>query len=131
MPLRKGHVLVIPKEHYENVSDLPAELAGRTGIAVTRVARAVSQALGNSALNIVCNQKYAQAVPHVGSPFDSCSQLLLTDTQVHYHVIPAPTSASAEPIMPIRQMHQMEFEARNELDEEDAENLVTQVKAKL
>ncbi|PAV17306.1 HIT [Pyrrhoderma noxium] len=72
-PLRKGHVLVIPKDHHSYVSELPEEVAGALGKAVSKVAKAISQALENSALNVVCNQIYAQAVPHV-----------------HYHIIPAP-----------------------------------------
>lgn len=67
LPLRPGHTLVIPKAHYPRLSDLPAELAGAVGAAVSRVARALVDALDNTALNVVCNQEYAQAVPHVSS----------------------------------------------------------------
>lgn len=82
LPLRRGHTLVIPKAHVSRLSDLPSELAGAMGEAVSKVARALTLgkdymdinprafltrrvALDNTALNVVCNQEYAQAVPHV------------------------------------------------------------------
>lgn len=43
MPLRKGHTLVIPKDHHARVSELPVELAAATGIAVSKVANALTQ----------------------------------------------------------------------------------------
>ncbi|TFK70372.1 HIT-like protein [Pluteus cervinus] len=130
MPLRKGHALVIPKEHYSRVSELPPEIAAAVGEAVSKVAGALVQATEHTALNIVCNQEYAQAVPHV-----------------HYHIIPAPilnasssqstqvqptaSSTSISPPPSRRRMHQMEFESRSELDDEDADMLVTKIKARL
>jgi diadenosine tetraphosphate (Ap4A) HIT family hydrolase len=82
-------------------------------------------ALDNSGLNVVCNQEYAQAVPHV-----------------HYHVIPAPVLASSPTQTPLaspekstplssKEMHKAEFESREELDEDDAEQLLKMIKAKL
>ncbi len=42
MPLRPGHTLVIPKTHISRVSELPDDFAAQCGIAVSKVARAVS-----------------------------------------------------------------------------------------
>ena len=88
MPLRPGHTLVIPKIHTPRVSELAPEFAAATGIAVSKVARALAEgrshfgllatqslkqrnnrdiALDNTGLNVVCNQEYAQAVPHVST----------------------------------------------------------------
>lgn len=126
LPLRPGHTLVIPKTHCKHVSELPEELAGAVGQAVSKVAKALTQALGNNALNVVCNQEYAQAVPHV-----------------HYHIIPAPTfeatskisvlpSARAAATAPTPQeMFNKEFEARNILNEDEAKQLVQIISAKL
>ncbi|CAE6433854.1 unnamed protein product [Rhizoctonia solani] len=72
-PIRRGHALVIPKLHIQRLSDMPSELAGEVGAAVSRVAGAICRGLGITALNVVSNQEYAQAVPHV-----------------HYHIVPAP-----------------------------------------
>ncbi|KAJ7688234.1 HIT-like protein [Mycena olivaceomarginata] len=92
------------------------------GLAVTKVAHALTQALDNTALNVVCNQEYAQAVPHV-----------------HYHVIPAPTFGK-QPSTPVgkghrtpyhEEMHQREFDGRTELDEEEGEILAKQIRSKL
>ncbi|KAI9058454.1 HIT-like protein [Trametes sanguinea] len=123
-PLRPGHTLVIPKIHIPRVSELPDEFAGECGKAVSRVAKALATVLGNTALNVVCNQEYAQAVPHV-----------------HYHIIPAPKPGSEpEPLLktdhvtkPLTQkeMHKLEFESRNDLDEEFARRLVDNVRARL
>jgi len=94
------------------------------GEAVSKVAHALTQALGNTALNVVCNQEYAQAVPHV-----------------HFHIIPAPRYDSSSPPLPLtqdkepplslRQMHKMEFEGRDELDDDDAVLLVKLIRAHL
>ncbi|CAE6528841.1 unnamed protein product [Rhizoctonia solani] len=73
-PIRRGHALVIPKSHVQRLSDLSPELASAVGAAVSRVAGAICRALGITALNVVSNQEYAQAVPHV-----------------HYHIVPAPS----------------------------------------
>ncbi|KAF8208664.1 HIT-like domain-containing protein [Mycena galopus ATCC 62051] len=122
LPLRKGHTLVIPKAHFSRLSELPTEYAAAVGIAVTEVAHALTQALDNTALNVVCNQEYAQAVPHV-----------------HYHIIPAPTFGK-QPRAPVvedtkpltrREMHQREFEGRTELDEEEGAILAEQIRSKL
>lgn len=83
-PLRLGHTLVIPKVHQRHISELPGDYAAALGLAVTRVAKALTKGsaigktsrrcfqltciivLENPGLNVVGNQEYAQAVPHVG-----------------------------------------------------------------
>ncbi|KAG0697679.1 HIT-like protein [Suillus ampliporus] len=122
LPLRQGHTLVIPKAHYSRVSELPPEYAGAVGEAVTKVANGLTKALGNTALNVVCNQEYAQAVPHV-----------------HYHIIPAPSFDSSakekakENEIPLsrREMHQREFESREELDDDEGNGLAVRIRASL
>ncbi|KAF8742270.1 hypothetical protein AX14_005447 [Amanita brunnescens Koide BX004] len=129
MPLRLGHMLVIPKAHYSRLSELPEEFASAVGVTLTKVANALTQAVDNTALNVVCNQEYAQAVPHV-----------------HYHVIPAPKSGQPESstLVPnalpgakeqrprtMREMYQMEFEARSSLDDDEAKTLLDKIHAKL
>ena len=56
--------------------------------------------------------------------------------QVHYHIIPAPRlnePSTAKVVMPESTiaMHQREFEARNDLDEDEAQELVQKIKAHL
>ncbi|KAL7415640.1 HIT-like domain-containing protein [Mrakia frigida] len=73
MPLRRGHVLLIPKLHCPRVSDLPGNIGAALGRALPKVTKALSLGLNNPDLNIVLNQGYAQAVNHA-----------------HFHLIPAP-----------------------------------------
>ena len=54
-PATKGHCLIVPKEHYDNVYDLDGETAGRLFSLATCIARALRDALGCQGLNIVQN----------------------------------------------------------------------------
>jgi len=121
LPIRRGHVLVIPKPHYQRLSDLPPHIASAVGAAVSKVANALTQAINSTALNVVCNQEYAQAVPHV-----------------HYHIVPAPPLSSATSSVTslpapssIQEMHRREYLGREELDDEDAEVMTQEIRSKL
>ena len=72
-PIVHGHALVIPKAHYERLTDVPAELLHRVIEGVQRTARAQAVGLGADGVNIhQSNGSVAgQVVPHV-----------------HFHVIP-------------------------------------------
>lgn len=66
-PVRPGHVLLIPKAHYERVTDLPAEVAADLFSVAPEIASAVVAAAGASGFNIfqtngACS---GQVVPHV------------------------------------------------------------------
>jgi histidine triad (HIT) family protein len=64
-PVFPGHCLVIPKEHYETMADLPAGLIQPLFEEVQRVARAVETALGAEGSFIAINNKVSQSVPHL------------------------------------------------------------------
>ncbi|KAF9046475.1 HIT-like protein [Panaeolus papilionaceus] len=132
-PLRRGHTLVIPKSHVQRLSDLSPDQAAAVGKTVSKVARALTladsldnTALENTGLNVVCNQEYAQAVPHV-----------------HYHVIPAPrfggeggvedTNKAVGGKAPLthKEMHRLELNSREELDDDDAIVLLEKIRARL
>lgn len=72
-PVNPGHTLVVPKEHYETLMDLPDELASKLGVAVKKIAEAVKEAMNPDGINVTqSNLKAAgQLVPHV-----------------HFHIIP-------------------------------------------
>ncbi|MGM5482941.1 MAG: HIT family protein [Nanobdellota archaeon] len=72
-PANKGHVLVIPKEHYETFTDLPDEIAAGLSKTTKKMAEAVNKATKTEGFNIVINNKKVagQLVPHV-----------------HFHIIP-------------------------------------------
>ncbi len=54
-PASKGHVLVLPKEHYANIFEIDPEVAGRLFTLVTRIAGVVKKATGAEAMNILQN----------------------------------------------------------------------------
>ena len=64
-PLFKGHVLVIPREHYETLADLPAGLTGPLFTRVRRVSAALPAALGAQGSFVAMNNVVSQSVPHV------------------------------------------------------------------
>jgi histidine triad (HIT) family protein len=72
-PLSEGHVLVIPKERKAFLHELSDEQAAALGRVLPRLARAVMQATGATAYNVLQNNGAAahQAVFHV-----------------HFHIIP-------------------------------------------
>jgi histidine triad (HIT) family protein len=72
-PVNPGHVLVIPKAHHARLADLPDPLAAHTASLLPRLCRAVRDATGAEALNVIVNNGRAagQTVDHV-----------------HWHIIP-------------------------------------------
>jgi histidine triad (HIT) family protein len=78
-PLSRGHLLLIPKEPAETLDRLSDEAAAALGRVLPRLCRAVMQASGTAAYNVLENNGAAahQAVRHV-----------------HFHIIPKPDEAS-------------------------------------
>lgn len=66
-PLAKGHILLIPREHYETADQMPAELAGAMLKHVPALVRAVTAATGCQGVNVLQNNGRIahQVVPHV------------------------------------------------------------------
>jgi histidine triad (HIT) family protein len=64
-PVFKGHVLVIPREHYVTLPDLPVPLLTDVFVAVQRCATAMVDGLGAQGSWIAQNNVVSQAVPHV------------------------------------------------------------------
>ena len=54
-PASKGHTLIVPREHFDNIYELDAETAGRLFSLATCIARAMRDALGCDGLNLVQN----------------------------------------------------------------------------
>lgn len=52
-PANPGHALVIPKEHWEDIYDIPGDLAGATAETAKRVAEAVNATLAPDGINLV------------------------------------------------------------------------------
>lgn len=72
-PFTWGHALVLPKEHFASLGELPDEMAAPLMKNISLVARAVTSAAGVDSFNVLLNDGgvAGQIVPHV-----------------HFHVIP-------------------------------------------
>lgn len=64
-PLFPGHCLVVPRDHYETLGDLPPELVGPFFSNVQLVARAVEAALEAEGTFVAMNNRVSQSVPHL------------------------------------------------------------------
>lgn len=54
-PASKGHALILPKEHYANIYEIPEELAGKAMILAKKMANVLTRALKCDGFNIVQN----------------------------------------------------------------------------
>ena len=72
-PVVPGHTLVVPKSHYHNVFDVPAELLGHLGQFLPAVAKAVTAAVEAPACHILLNNG---------------SEAMQSVLHLHYHIIP-------------------------------------------
>ena len=72
-PVAQGHVLLIPKDHYRWLSDMPSQACATLAADLPRLARAVLSVTGASAFNLLQNngRRAGQVVEHV-----------------HFHLIP-------------------------------------------
>ena len=72
-PVHPGHTLVIPKMHYKDMLEVPAELGTAVFAAIQKVAAAVLEATGAQGFNVMQNNRLAagQTVFHI-----------------HWHIIP-------------------------------------------
>ena len=72
-PNNPGHTLIIPKNHYENIYNLPDEILCDIGPIIKKIASAVKQSVNADGINIIMNNDNAagQIVPHA-----------------HFHIIP-------------------------------------------
>jgi histidine triad (HIT) family protein len=72
-PVHYGHALVIPKDHYETLLDLPDDLWLEIGQVSRRIAQALRQILFARGFNVAMNN------------FDAAGQVVF---HAHVHVIP-------------------------------------------
>jgi len=64
-PLFPGHVLLIPKQHFETLADLPADLSGGFFRNVQVLAQAVEQGMQAEGTFVAINNRVSQSVPHL------------------------------------------------------------------
>jgi histidine triad (HIT) family protein len=76
-PVNPGHVLVVSRKHYENLEDVPAELAMHLFRVATKLVQAVKKVSAAEGINIVVNSGSAAG-----------------QDEPHYHVHVIPRTAS-------------------------------------
>ena len=54
-PASKGHALILPKEHYANLYELPEELAAKVLVVAKKVVSAMTEVLGCDGYNVLQN----------------------------------------------------------------------------
>src|SRR5256886_15336071 len=64
-PLFQGHCLVVPKKHFETLSDLPTNLVGLFFRNVQLLTRAIEVALEAEGSFVAMNNRVSQSVPHL------------------------------------------------------------------
>ena len=64
-PLFHGHCLLIPKQHFETLSDLPLEFIKPLFENVQLLSRGVEQAMGAQGTFVAMNNRVSQSVPHL------------------------------------------------------------------
>ena len=64
-PVFPGHCLLIPKIHYETLSDLPEELIGPFFKRAQLLARSVESAMEAHGTFVAMNNRVSQSVPHL------------------------------------------------------------------
>lgn len=72
-PIAPGHTLVVPKAHYLNLWEVPADLAAELLTSMQTVGRALMQATQATGMNVVMNN------------FSSAGQVVM---HAHWHLIP-------------------------------------------
>lgn len=72
-PVNAGHALVLPKDHYPTLMDVPAGLGEDLMQTLSRVGKAVMEATGAEGLNLMQNN------------FEAAGQLV---HHVHFHLVP-------------------------------------------
>ncbi|MCL6613033.1 MAG: HIT family protein [Firmicutes bacterium] len=64
-PLFPGHCLLVPKEHYATLADLPEESVGPLFRAAKLLALAVEEAMEAEGTFVAVNNRVSQSVPHL------------------------------------------------------------------
>lgn len=72
-PKTKGHLLIIPKQHYENIFDTPDNILERINVVCKKMSELLKEKLGATGVNIV-NASGADAQQSI--------------FHLHYHVVP-------------------------------------------
>lgn len=64
-PLFPGHLLLVPKDHYQTLADLPLSLVAPLFANVRLLTRAVEEGLAAQGSFVAINNRVSQSVPHL------------------------------------------------------------------
>jgi histidine triad (HIT) family protein len=64
-PIFPGHTLLVPKQHYETLMDLPEALLAPLFLQAQRLAGAMETAFGAAGSFVAINNRVSQSVPHL------------------------------------------------------------------
>lgn len=64
-PLFPGHLLLVPREHYQTLAELPLILVGPLFANARLLTRAVEEGLGAQGSFVAINNRVSQSVPHL------------------------------------------------------------------
>lgn len=64
-PLNPGHCLLVPKEHYETLMDVPEDLIGPLFKNAKLISKAIELGLSAQGVFIGINNRISQSVPHL------------------------------------------------------------------
>ncbi len=96
-PLTKGHSLVIPKNHYEKIQDIPAEENAELFETVRKVISKVDKLTDATLVAVHNGKESGQEIPHV-----------------HVHLIPRSSNDSAGPVhsmfKPLQKLSEQEID---------------------
>jgi len=103
-PLTKGHTLIIPKQHFEKLQDMPSENNSDLFETVRKVISRVDKLTGATLMALHNGKESGQVIPHV-----------------HVHLIPRSSDDSAGPV------HSM-FKSTPKLTDEEINELIENLK---
>ena len=103
-PLSAGHTLVIPKNHYEKIQDMPNEVSEDLFSTVHKIIPKIDKISGATLLAIHNGKESGQEIPHV-----------------HVHLIPRRSDDFAGPV------HSM-FKNKPKLSDEELDELCAKIK---
>jgi histidine triad (HIT) family protein len=92
-PINLGHTLIVPKQHYNNLLDMPTEIVGQMYSLVPILAKAITSVINSDGFNINQNNGKSanQIVPHV-----------------HVHIVPRYSAEKIKGQWPTRKIAKMQ-----------------------
>ncbi|WP_425049813.1 HIT family protein [Psychromarinibacter sp. S121] len=103
MPIRRGHVQIIPRAHYPYFDDLPGDLAGRMLVLGQRLARAMKQVYGVQRVGFAftggdVDHAHAHVVP-LHEKTDLTSRRYIAEERLTFTELPALTPDEAAAVV--------------------------------